>query len=60
VNIRCGPGTAHAPLTSGLPEGTPVLVLRTEGTWSFVEVQETVNEIMDLEGWVASRFLVKQ
>jgi N-acetylmuramoyl-L-alanine amidase len=60
VNIRSGPGTGFAPLTSGLPAGTPVLVLKTEGTWSFVEVQQTINDIMDLEGWVASRFLVKQ
>lgn len=59
INIRSGPGTVHLPLTSGLPQGTPVVVLRTEGTWSFVEVQVPVNEIMDLEGWVASRFLVK-
>lgn len=60
LNIRSGPGTAFAPLTSALPVNTPVLVLKTEGTWSFVEVQVTVNSIMDLEGWVSTRFLVRQ
>jgi len=43
-----------------LPPATPVLVLKTEGTWSFVDVQATVNGVMDLEGWVASKFLVKK
>lgn len=60
LNIRSGAGSSFPTLTSALPAGTPVLVLKTEGTWSFVEVQETVNEIMDLEGWVSSKFLVKK
>lgn len=59
LNIRSGPGTAFPTLTGPLPKGTPVVVLKTEGTWSFVDVQTTVNGIMDLEGWVASKFLVK-
>ncbi|HVG15282.1 MAG TPA: N-acetylmuramoyl-L-alanine amidase [Chitinophagaceae bacterium] len=58
LNIRSGPGTSFPTLTSALPVNTPVLVLKTEGTWSFVEVQATVNNIMDLEGWVSTRFLV--
>ena len=58
LNIRSGPGTAFATLSDPLPKGTPVLVLKTEGTWSFVEVQKTVKGIMDLEGWVSTKFLV--
>jgi N-acetylmuramoyl-L-alanine amidase len=60
LNIRTGPGTSFPVLTTALPAGTPVLVLKTEGTWSFVEVQSTVNGIMDLEGWVSSKFLVNE
>ena len=60
LNIRSGPGTSFTLLSSPLPAGTPVLVLKTEGTWSFVEVQSTVNGIMDLEGWVSSKFLVNE
>jgi N-acetylmuramoyl-L-alanine amidase len=58
LNIRSGAGTGFAILTT-LPVSTPVLILKTEGTWSFVEVLNTVNGIMDLEGWVSSKFLTK-
>ena len=57
LNIRTGPGTLFPLITQPLPKGTKVLVLKTESTWSFVEVLETVHGIMDLEGWVASKFL---
>lgn len=60
VNIRSGAGTTFNPLSDPLPEGTKVLVLKTEGTWSFVEVLDTVHGVMDLEGWVSSKFLVKR
>lgn len=60
VNIRAGAGTSFATLTAPLPPATPVLVLKTEGIWSLVDVQATVNGIMDLEGWVSSKFLVKK
>lgn len=60
LNIRSGPATSFAPLTKPLPKGTPVTVLKTETTWSFVDVQKTINGIMDLEGWVSSKFLVKK
>jgi N-acetylmuramoyl-L-alanine amidase len=59
VNIRSGAGTNFSPLTKPLPQGTPVLVLKTEGTWSFVEVLDTAHGVMDLEGWVSTKFLVK-
>jgi N-acetylmuramoyl-L-alanine amidase len=58
LNIRSGPGTTFAPLTEPLPKGTKVLVLKTEGTWSFVEVIEIVHGEMDLEGWVSSKYLI--
>jgi len=60
LNIRSGPGTSFSLLTQHpLPAGTKVLVLKTEGTWSFVEVLTTIEGIMDLEGWVSSKFLTK-
>eukprot|EP01035_Chromulina_nebulosa_P036835 gene36835-49678_t len=49
LNIRSGPGTNFNTLTQPMPKGTHVLVLKTEGTWSFVEVLGVVHGIMDLE-----------
>jgi N-acetylmuramoyl-L-alanine amidase len=60
LNIRSGPGTIFNTITQPLPKGTKVLLLKTEGNWSFVDVQETVHGIMDLEGWVSSKFLRTQ
>lgn len=57
LNIRSGPGTTFNTISPPLPAGTKVLVLKTEGTWSFAEVLDTVHNIMDLEGWVSSKFL---
>lgn len=59
LNIRSGAGTAFSPLTQPMPKGTRVLILKTEGTWSFVEVLDSVHGMMDLEGWVSSKFLIK-
>lgn len=59
LNIRSGPGTVFGQITDPLPEHTRVTVLRTEGNWSFVEVQDQVNGLMDLEGWVFRKYLVK-
>jgi N-acetylmuramoyl-L-alanine amidase len=59
LNIRSGPGSGFPTLTEALPPETPVLVLRTEGTWSFVEVLTTVHGIMDLEGWVSTKYLAE-
>jgi N-acetylmuramoyl-L-alanine amidase len=59
LNIRSGAGTSFPLLAAPLPAGTPVVVLKSQGNWSFVDVQETVNDIMDLEGWVSSKFLIK-
>lgn len=61
LNIRSGPGTAFLPLTlPPMPGGTKLLALKTEGTWTYVEILDTVNGVMDLEGWVSSKYLVKQ
>lgn len=60
LNIRSGPGTAFATLSTPLPAKTKLTVLRTEGNWSFVDVTGTVNGIMDLEGWVSSKYLVRK
>ncbi len=60
LNIRSGAGSQFPTIGDApLPKGTPVLVLKTEGNWSFVDVQTTVKGLMDLEGWVSSKFLVK-
>ena len=58
LNIRSGPGTQFESIVSqGLPIGTKVQVLKREGNWSFVEVKEIIDNLMDLEGWVFSKFL---
>ena len=59
LNIRSGPGTSFQLITNPLPAGTNVLVLKREGNWSFVEVLDVVHGLMDLEGWVYTRYLVK-
>ena len=59
LNIRSGPGTVYEVLAEPLPEGTSVTMLKTEGNWSFVEVEDIVNGLMDLEGWVFTKYLGK-
>lgn len=60
VNIRSGAGTQFAPLTKPLPKGIKVQVLKREGNWSFVEVEDTVHSLNDLEGWIFSKYLKAQ
>lgn len=59
ANIRSGAGTQFAPVTEPLPTGTKVLVLKREGNWSFVEVIQKVHGLNDIEGWIASKLLIK-
>ncbi len=60
LNIRQGPGSQHPLLTGGpLPAGTRVEVLQESGSWRRVDVLGTVNGVMDLQGWVSSRFLTR-
>lgn len=57
LNIRSGPGTGFSTLTQPLASGTRVLMLKREGNWSFVEVLDGSDGVMDLEGWVFTRYL---
>ena len=59
LNIRKGPGTEFEPITKPLPKGTKVSVIQNKGSWSFVDVEETVHGLNDLQGWVATKFLGK-
>lgn len=58
LNIRTGPGTQYSPIPgSPLPTGTKVEISKREGNWAFVDVLAVVNGVMDMEGWVHSRYL---
>jgi N-acetylmuramoyl-L-alanine amidase len=60
LNIRTGPGPQNPTLPgSPLPAGTRVQLLRTQGSWWQVDVQGETGALLDLEGWVHSRYLVK-
>jgi len=59
LNIRKGPGSEFEPITKPLPKGTIVSVIRTEGSWGFVDVETSVHNLNDLQGWVAIKFLGK-
>jgi N-acetylmuramoyl-L-alanine amidase len=58
LNIRSGPGTEHAPITGGpLPLGASLEIVKRKGVWALVDVMETVNEVMDMQGWVHTRYI---
>ena len=58
LNIRQGPGTRYEKLpVSPLPKGTKVEILSSNGLWREVDVLETVNDEMDIVGWVHGRFI---
>jgi len=60
LNIRSGPGTQHSTLIgSPLPTGTKVEILDRAGSWVLVDVLKAVNGVMDLQGWVHSRYLTR-
>jgi N-acetylmuramoyl-L-alanine amidase len=60
INIRSGPGSEFAILKgSPLPTGTRLEYLQEKGSWIQFNVIDEVNGIMDLEGWIHSRY-VKQ
>lgn len=58
VNIRSGAGTSFPTIALPIPRNTKVEVLKTTGNWSFVEVLNAVHGIMDLEGWIFSKFII--
>ena len=58
LNIRSGPGTEYGALEgSPLPTGTRLVILDRAGVWALVDVQDTIEEIMDLQGWVHTRYI---
>jgi len=58
LNIRSGPGTGFDKLdVSPLPPGTRLEALEEEGRWLRVFVLDTVNNEMDIEGWVHRNFV---
>ena len=58
LNIRSGPGTEYDALAgSPLPTGTRLTILDRAGVWALVDVLDTINGIMDLEGWVHTRYI---
>jgi N-acetylmuramoyl-L-alanine amidase len=60
LNIRSGPGTGFPKLVPhGLPKGTPVVVLKNQGNWRFVDISAVVEEENDIQGWVHGRYLSK-
>lgn len=61
LNIRTGPGTQFPTIPgSPLPTGTPLEILRQEGAWALVDIIVEVNGIVDMQGWVHSRYLKPQ
>ncbi len=58
LNIRSGPAT-HYDLLNGspLPPNTSVVVLNEYGSWRFVDVEDVVDGVMDMQGWVHGNYL---
>jgi N-acetylmuramoyl-L-alanine amidase len=58
LSIRTGPGTQNPTvIAKALPPGTLVVPLAREGKWWKVDVEDTVDGTMDLQGWVHSGWL---
>lgn len=58
LNIRTGAGSNFETLpVSPLPEGTRLDVLKHQGSWVMVDVLDTVNGEMDVQGWVHGRYI---
>jgi N-acetylmuramoyl-L-alanine amidase len=58
LNIRSGPGSSFSTLPgSPLPRGARLRLLGTSGSWYQVDVLDTINGIMDLQGWVHSGYV---
>ncbi|TVR64816.1 MAG: N-acetylmuramoyl-L-alanine amidase [Gemmatimonadales bacterium] len=58
LNIRRGPGTHHDRLdVSPLPKGTPLEVLREDGSWRQVNVRGEVQGQRDIQGWVHGDYI---
>ncbi|MGR5546652.1 N-acetylmuramoyl-L-alanine amidase [Vibrio sp. PNB22_2_2] len=61
LNIRLGPGTEYEKFedVSPLPKGTRLSVLEHHNVWRRVDVLDTVNDEMDIVGWVHSRYITR-
>jgi N-acetylmuramoyl-L-alanine amidase len=58
VYIRSGPGSQFKTLIrKPLPKGTHLEKLDFQGNWIQVSVLDVVDGVMDLEGWVYSRYI---
>jgi N-acetylmuramoyl-L-alanine amidase len=58
LNIRTGPGTEHPTLPgSPLPTGTRMEIIKREDLWALVDVLDKVDDIVDLNGWVHTRYI---
>jgi len=58
LNIRRGPGTGHDRLeVAPLPPGTRVEILREDGRWRLVDVEDEVGGESDVQGWVHGGYL---
>ncbi len=58
VYIRVGPGSQFKTLIKKpLPKGTHLERLEIQGSWMHVDVLDVVDGVMDLQGWVYSRYV---
>ena len=58
LNIRTGPGTQHQTIPgSPLPVDTRVEIVGRRGSWALVDVLGVVNDVMDVQGWVHTRYI---
>ena len=58
LNIRTGPGTENDPIPgSPLPAGTCLEIVQRDGVWALVDVLDVVNDVMDMQGWVHTRYI---
>jgi N-acetylmuramoyl-L-alanine amidase len=60
LNIRTGPGTQYRTIPgSPLPIGTRLEILDRRGVWALVDVLGVVNDVMDMQGWVHTRYIAR-
>jgi uncharacterized protein YgiM (DUF1202 family) len=57
VNIRTGPGEKYPKARDPLPFGTPVKLVKTDGTWIKVEVLDAGDSTPPATGWVLGKFV---
>lgn len=60
LNVRSGPGSQYATVSSPLAQGAMVQVLKKQGRWCWVEAVNSNQDIVDIEGWVYSKFIKRK